>query len=278
MSASECRARRRGNRVFRPAIATCALAAALLAAPTAVGACPSYTNVKSYSGTAEASYAQSASGPYEPGPAYLSGNSTVSINHVATGLQMKSLKLIHHKHNALGALAGRGFAGPTSGGTINVHDTIVDEANSSVPATGTQEASGPTGTGPNGAGSVVQLGAVGYQGVPLGCKYQVGVNYSVLTTVATTPNSGGESLEIPSNWQMGFLTVSPPMPIPAGLHLSGTVTVPVGPTGTNMTGYYQFIESAWGSALSSILGQSKTPFNTATFSWNLKPTFTKKHK
>ena len=254
------------------------LTAALLVAPTAADACPSYANVKSYSGTADASYAQSATGPYEPGPAYLSGISTVSIDHVATGLQMKSLKLIPHKHNAIGSLLGRGFAGPTSGGTISVHDTIVDEANSNVPATGTQEGSGPTGNRPVGAGSVVQLGAVGYKGQPLGCKYQVAVNYTALTTIATTPASGGESLEIPSNWRMGFLTESPPMPIPAGLHLKGAVTVPVGPTGTNMTGYYQFIESAWGSALSSILAQSNTPFNTATFSWNLKPAFTGKHK
>jgi hypothetical protein len=278
MSALDRWAPRKGSCVFRPAIAACVLTAALLVTPTAANACPSYANVKSYSGTADASYAQSASGPYEPGPAYLSGISTVSIDHVATGLQMKSLKLIRHKHNALGSLLGRGFAGPTSGGTIDVHDTIVDQANSNVPATGTQEGTGPTGNRPVGAGSVVQLGAVGYKGQSLGCKYQVAVNYTVLTTIATTPASGGESLEIPSNWRIGFLTESPPMPIPAGLHLKGAVTVPVGPTGTNMTGYYQFTESAWGPALSSILGQSNTPFNTATFGWNLKPTFTGKHK
>ncbi len=276
MSPLDCRAPRQRACVLRALFAVCGAAAILLAAPIAASACPSYAKVKSFSGTAGAYFAQTASGIYDPGPTSLEGNATVSINHSAMGLRMKSLTPIHSKPDPLSPNS-RGFSGPTSGGAISVNDTLVDDANGGV-AAGSQEATGlPTGNGPLGSGSIVQLGAVGYKGKPLGCKYQISVNYTVLTRIDTTPTPGGETLPIPPSSRMEFLTVSPPMPIPAGLHLSGKL-VPVDPTGSNMTGYYQFREGAWEPALSSILGQSNTPFNTATFSWNLKPSFTKKHE
>ena len=240
--------------------------------------CPSYANVKSYSGTAGTYFAQTASGAYDPGPTSLEGNATVSINQSAMGLRMKSLTPIHSKPDPLSPNS-RGFSGPTSGGAISVDDTLVDDANGGV-AAGSQEATGlPTGNGPLGSVSIVQLGAVGYKGKPLRCKYQISVNYTVLTRIDTTPTPDGETLPIPPSSRMEFLTVGPPMQIPAGLHLSGKlVPVPVEPTGSNMAGYYQFREGAWEPALSTFLLENSEPFSPATFSWNLKPSFTKKHK
>ena len=277
MSALDCRAPRQRVCVLRYLFAVCAAAAILLAAPSAASACPSYAKVKSFSGTAGTYFAQTASGAYDPGPTSLEGNATVSINQSAMGLRMKSLFPIHSNPDPLSPNS-RGFSGPTSGGAISIDDTLVDDANGGL-AAGSQEATGlPTGNGPLGSVSIVQLGAVGYKGKPLGCKYQISVNYTVLTRIDTTPTPDGKTLPIPPSSRMEFLTVSPPMQIPAGLHLSGKlVPVPVEPV-SNMAGYYQFREGAWEAALGSILLENSEAFSPATLSWNLKPSFTKKHK
>jgi hypothetical protein len=79
---------------------------------------------------------------------------------------------------------------------------------------------------------------------------------------------------------MTFSAISQPMPIPAGLHLSGTASLPLYGANPNAD-FYEDGGNAWGTAtgaLSSILIYNKMPLNTATFRWNLKPTFTKGHK
>jgi hypothetical protein len=238
-------------------IAVCALAAALVAAPAAASACPSYAHVKSFSGTASESFAASASGDDGIG-----GTATVSVSHLASGLK-SSMTRVSAEPNA--------FQGLTSSGSITVSDAFSDPAQMQ---SGAQNAGGASKPGI--AHSTLGL-------VPGTCTYVVAVGFGIATASSGNWPNNGPGLFTPDLGVTGS-AVSPPEPIPAGLKLSGTATVDVydgaAPQGK---GYYLpaglGARDQWEAELRDLsAATTDQPYATATFSWSFTPNFSNKHK
>jgi hypothetical protein len=275
----------RGSYVFRAVIVGSALAAALLAAPTGAAACPSWANVKSFKGTAGASFSQAATKEeYEPGLTWAGvGEDTWygSFNQSATGLQLKSLTPLKKSSNLPPKLAevfGTHFAGPTSGGIVSVKDSLVDYEEGG--AAGSETASGLPGMNGHRSGDgMLQLaGRFGNikTGEPLGCRYVLTITYNVFPTVLIKTTDGNRE-----KWKksppMVVIAQTPAMPIKAGLHLSGVAEVPDGvEIGSNSKpGGYEFASRAFDGELSELTDKN---LDNAAMNWNLKPVFAKKHK
>ncbi|MFT3863740.1 MAG: hypothetical protein QM729_05660 [Solirubrobacterales bacterium] len=195
-----------------------------VAAPVA-SACTSTARVSYFSGTASVSRNFSVSGEYEPdGSSQLIGTSTVSLDEGATGLQMKKLKPTPHGKTIAGLPTARGFSGKTSGGQIKVDDTWVDQTEVAETASAEQVAAGPTRSGPLGqAGAGVAFSVPGTKVPgPYACKYAIAVGYEILSQVHTSDLSGGVSLPVPADDDLGFIAQTPAEHIPASLHLHGT--------------------------------------------------------
>jgi hypothetical protein len=276
-------ARLRGSYVFRSAIVISALAVALLAAPMGAAACPSWANVKSFKGTAGASFSQAATKEeYEPGLTWAGGGTWHgSFNQSATGLQLKSLAPLKKSSHSLPKLAkalGTHFIGPTSGGIVSVQDSMVDYEEGG--AAGSETASGLPGMNGHrsGDGMLQFAGRFGNikTGEPLDCRYVLTITYNVFPTVLIKTVEGNQE-----KWEksppMVVAAQTPAMPIKAGLHLSGVAVIPDGvDIGNNSKpGGYEYLSPAFDDELGELTDGN---LDNAVMNWNLKPVFAKKHK
>jgi hypothetical protein len=212
-------------------------------------ACPDFTKVKSFDGNANFSFERTAT--------TTSGGDTetVTLKHHASGLALRApVNSSDVQHAA--------FDGPISTGSIDVHD-VDDDSN--LPSHTTQDASGSPD--PNNSQVAITFD-------PGSCTYTISVNGSIATSYAGDgpPSSDGG---------INDAATSPVTRIPAGLNLSGSVTIQTylgsGPTDLAQlaAGYYAFGPfSGWGGELGQVLGvEFNQSMGSASFSWNLTPTF-----
>ncbi len=213
--------------------------------------CPDYTKVSAFNGTASFSFDGSASATYPGGD-----HESISLHHSASGLALSAPLNSSDVGNAA-------FDGPISSGTVSVNQ--VDDY---VPSSGDPSHTTAQGSGaPDPTNSQV---SVTFD--PAACTYLLAVSGAVATIQAgdgPPPDDGG----------INDTATSPYLPVPAGLSLSGSVTIQVyaaGPTDTTgiKAGYYSFGPfSSWGGELAQVKGAAADqPMGTATFTWNLTPT------
>jgi len=218
----------------------------LLALPAvaSASACPSFSNVSAFHGTASTSFSGSAS----------SGTATWSLARTATGLELDLPK------SASSSVATI-FGAHATGGAISVDDHYTSGGESA-----TQTASGPTES----EVSTTQLVLF-----PGSCSYQLQVSWYIHTTVTSSFQPP------PSSDRATGSAYMPIKPIPASLNLSGSATVPAyyGNCPRNPNGCYvygaspSYFDQGFDDA-KSCSGSSCTsgqPEGTATISWNLSP-------
>lgn len=181
----------------------------------------------------------------------------MSLAHSASSLNMAGLTPDH---------AGQDFSasGQPTGGTVTVNDSYTD-VNGSQTTTSAQTASGPNYAA-NSQASVMFT--------PSNCTYQVDIEYSIITN-----HTGSPSPNDPGITDTG-LTAH--IPVPAGLDLSGSVTIDAYVSGPITlpqieAGFYSLgAMSTWGSAMGQLTGAGgQQPIGTATLTWDLRPTLRK---
>ena len=247
----------RAFNVVVAALAPCALAVALTAAPAVAASCPSLSNVKSYSGTASMSFSGSQSGPDGSG-----GTMSVSISHSEDDMTLSSM---------LPDKSGNDYIG-TPSGAIDVNDSYTDVVPGGGGGTATQTANG----GPNSQGDSVVINFI-----PSSCVYSMTMEMSTPTTAQATgngPNDGGISDSAITQSSIPYSSLS----------LTGTETIEAwGSVGGDTLPEIEAGEyvvggpfSAWSNDLNDAAGTSpgpnQTPVGTATISWDLTPTLTTK--
>lgn len=250
----------------RTVSAMCASAAALLAAPTAAGACASHASVKSFHGFGSARFMNTASGDDGNG-----GTATVTLDEGAAGVQFPSVSPQPgtSRHTWIGKAEGGG-----KGGVVGVEDSYTDNAGGQL-TTGEQTARGPT----DGGGVAIEF-------LPSGkCVYQLRFSFGIATTPSgqwPTPDSeGGPG---PDRGVTGYAT-SPLRSIPAGLKLSGTATVDAYCGGVvTDKGSYNFQglspgNDSWGGEFCGLSAAGDgQPVGAATITWHFVPTFATEHR
>jgi hypothetical protein len=225
--------------------------AVLLVVPAVAGACPSLANVKSFHGTASATFDQTATSS--------DGTASITLDRVATGIQFPSLT-----PQVLGGVLR--FTGGPRGGSISVNDSY---DNRNVGIIGAQTASGPTLPYP-------QAGKAVLAQTPGTCDYEVVFSFAIATTSTGEWPYGPGQLD-PDLGVTGT-AASPAVSIPSDLKLSGTATVPwEGQPGTGQ-GLYQASglpphnPGAWVQTFDGLLNLSGETPGMATISWNFLPT------
>jgi hypothetical protein len=211
-------------------------------------ACPSLANVKSFHGTASASFDQTATFSDQ------SGTTTVTLDRVADGLQFPNLTP---------QSLGNGivtFTGPPGGGSVSVNDVY----NSSNGVSGGQTANGPTLGYPDPGN-----GGVSFYPTQLGCQYGVIFSFAIHTS---------PSGDWPSPPDVGTygLIATPERPIPTNLKLSGTATVGWNANPSAPHGFYEATggpprTDTWATEYGGLLQESGMAPGTATISWNFSP-------
>lgn len=235
-------------------LALCALALGLGSAP-ALADCPSLDNVALYSGTVELIYEGGKSQPVSDGNG---GTETLSISHSGTGITAAAMTP---------DAAGLDFTGDASGGMVGVADGYRDE-NQGVITIGGQTASG----GADGGEISISFDASS-------CTYTVEASY-------TAPTTGEGTWHGAADGKVADEAVSPAMPIPANLKLSGHVQVRAYPVGSPdlagvEAGYYDFgAGTSWATELARISGvdPSTGDIGPGEFSWSLTPSMQVKQK
>jgi beta-lactam-binding protein with PASTA domain len=230
------------------ALAPCALAVALTAAPAAAASCTSLSNVQSFSGTVSMAYSNMA------GPGGSDGQQTISMDHSGSSLMLASMTPDP---------ADQDFTGQVTGGEVKANDTYSDTGTD--PETiGAQTADGPD------SGADQDSGEISF--TPSSCVYEVSASMSIDTkTTGNGPNdpsindTASSAFELPYN----------------SLNLSGSETIAAyaGSGGDSLSeinaGEYIVGTpfSGWSLAMNSVSGaQVGQQVGTATFSWNFTPT------
>lgn len=234
----------------------CALAA-MLAAPTAASACPSwYAKAKSFHGLIlDAEFSGSATGDVGSG-----GTATVSLDHGGGPIGFAPLTPQPGTHH-------HDFSGETKGGGFGIDDHY-SEINNGQITTGMQSASGPPVSG-------YGQGAILFPHLPFSsCTYIVAVRFGIVTTTGGSwPGQGHEDHGV------SVVVDTPARPIPAGRKLSGHATVNAycsGPTGFNNITKGWFVSGglpgggdAFESAFCAFAGGSPNhPIGTAEIAWS----------
>ncbi len=255
MTRAACGNGGRGRWTVRSLTAICALAVALLAAPTAASACPSYTKVKAFHGFGSARLEESASGTDSIG-----GTVSLSLDEGATAVQYPSVTPAPGEHHRV--FAGKPEGG-AKGGVVGAEDSYTDNDSPGPVTTGAQTAHGPTVSGE---------AEIGFS--PSGCTYELSFSFGVATTSSGTwPNP-------PDHGVTGTVYI-PVRPIPADLKLSGSATVPLEGDTTSGLGDYTPLGlgpgNQWWEEFKDLRRESSQALGTATILWHFLPTLPKKH-
>jgi hypothetical protein len=255
-----CRATRGGWPV-RLVVALSALLSLALATPAGAAACPQWSKVKAFRGTANTVFSGTATGSdNNGGTVTVELNRSGSVNVDLAGRIPKS-----------GSSATE-FLGGTGGGTLLVHDTYSDVGG------GQTTSGGQMGDGPGATAALSNLAFMTLN--PSSCTYQLHISFAVVTT------STGDWPTPPDPGAGGF-AVMPARRIPSNLKLVGTAEVPAyydGCSGSQPPGgCYEFggFEGgyAWaeefdmlkncGSVVAASCGPSDQQEGTATVSWSM---------
>ena len=243
----------------------CVSMAACAAAPAGASACASLAGVKTFHGTAHMVFAVAASGE-DPGNG---GVETITLNRVATGLKVNLDERDLGKKDTL-------FDGKASGGNLSVGDTF---NNSGDGFSGQETYNGPVTNSLPGYGTAFVV--IDHR--TNSCRYAVVVGYG-----ATTEFSGDEEVKPPPT--VGASASSGPVPVPDSLKLSDSRSLPAYLSCANETvpeacfdfggGWMtEFATLALCHSVEAVNCSSDTePVGTASFSWNLSPTFEKHHR
>jgi hypothetical protein len=216
--------------------------------------CPDFTKVQSFTGTASFAYSNSASGSPNG-----DDSESISLSHNAAGLQLSLPANPSDVNHAA-------FDGPVSGGTIAVHQVDDYTASDNTQSHTTADANGPPDP---------QSSTASVEFTPASCTYTL--NVSGVTATAYAGNG-------PPADDGGIVddAFSGSKQIPAGLDLSGSISIKAYQTGPTDpasidAGFYTLFFAPGETWASEMWNVSKTdpqaPYGTATFSWNLKPTF-----
>ncbi len=235
------------------------------AMPAGASACASLAGVKSFHGSAQMAFAVAATGE-DPGEG---GIETITLNRVATGLKVNLDDKDLGKKDTL-------FDGKVSGGNVSVGDTF---NNSDDGFTGQETYNGPVTNSLPGYGSAF----VTIDHRKNMCRYAVVIGYG-----ATTEFSGDEEVKPPPT--VGATASSGPVPVPDSLQLSDSRSLPAYLSCANETvpeacfdfggGWMtEFATLALCHSVEAVNCSSDTaPVGTASFSWNLSPTFERHHR
>jgi hypothetical protein len=247
----------------RLALLVCGSAVLLAAAPTAASACPSFAHLKAFNGTVGEAFFEATASAEDPGNG---GIETITISRDATALKTRLAP--ETPDNPFGGA----FGGKVKGHYFIVGDHFV---NSGSGAAGALRAVGPI-PGSDSAQLLLYGGACEYQ-----FSEDVGVKIEFSGTEAIDP---GE--------RAGEFALSPKLPIPNSLDLSGNAKIPAYPSGCEKNGVpskkgcYDF-DGGWetdfgtlqqcGSVTAEECSGEDEPAGTARFRWSLIPVFRKSH-
>jgi len=257
---------------MRLAAVLCALLPVLLATPAVAAACPKWSKVKAFRGSADTAFDGTATGSDNNG-----GTVTVGLDRAG------SVNIDLGGRIPKSGSAMTEFLGGTGGGILRVDDTYTD-ANGGSSTTGRQTADGPGVT--DGVSNLAFLVLS-----PSSCTYQLHIAFGVKTTSTgdwpTSPDPGA-----------GGIAITPVRHIPSNLKLFGTADVQAyydgcagsAPHGgcyefTGLRGGYEWAQEfdtlkTCGSVVASACSPEGQE-GTATFSWSISPSTPpkkKKHK
>jgi len=241
----------------------------LLATPAAAAACPKWSAVKAFRGSADTAFDETATGSDNNG-----GTVTVELNRSGS---------VNIDLGGRIPKSGSGqteFLGGTGGGILRVGDNYTD-TNAGQSTTGKQTADGP---GVHDGFSNLAFLVLH----PSSCTYQLDISFGVKTTSTgdwpTAPDPGA-----------GGVAITPERHIPSNLKLVGTADVPAyydGCAGSSPSGgCYEFAGLEGGyewaqqfdmlKTCGSVVASSCSPEGqdgTATFSWSISPSPAPKKK
>jgi hypothetical protein len=239
------------------------LISVLLWLPAGALACPQWSSVKAFAGSADTAFTAAASGSDDDG-----GTVTVELDRSG------SVNIDLPARTPTSGSTFTEFLGGTGGGTLQVNDTYADSI-------GGPSASGEqTADGPGVSDGVYNLAFLDLN--PTSCTYQLEIEFAVPTT-----SSG--AWPMPPDPGAGGVATTPQLPIPANLKLSGSADLPAyydGCAGSSpVGGCYQMsgFEGgyAWaqeldmldtcGSVVASNCTQGNPQEGTASYSWNISP-------
>ncbi len=233
--------------------------------PAGASACASLAGVKSFHGSAQMAFAVAATGE-DPGQG---GIETITLNRVATGLKVNLDEKDLGRKDTL-------FDGKVSGGNVSVADTFNNTGDG---FTGQETYNGPVTNDLPGYGAAFL--AIDHRKST--CRYAVVIGYG-----ATTEFSGDEEVKPPPT--VGASASSGPVPIPDTLKLSDSRSLPAYLSCADETipeACFDF-GGGWMSEFATLAlchsveavncSNDTEPVGTASFSWNLSPTFERHHR
>ncbi len=221
--------------------------------PTSCG-CPDYSKVTAYNGTASFSFSASASYSDDQ-----NDQESISLEQSATSLGLNLTGNPSDPTNS--SFTGSGTTGSVS---VNDLDTFFDPG---LPATSTANATANGAPDPTNSQEAVTFD-------PSACTYNVQITGAIATNYAST---GPEPHPI-DDGGITDVALSPTLPIPQGLSLSGSQSLPVylSPPQTTQAiagGYFTFPPTdSWAQEFATVDGAGlQGQLGTASFTWSLSP-------